>query len=444
MQVVSFDGSTTIEEFQTTLAQELGTRDANNGFCLFSDDPIEKDLEHYLEPLAKLCDVISKWETALREKGSGKFENSRVIQLSYKNRLYWKHTIKCETDKERLLLCYQTNAQIVQGRFPLSRELALELASLMSQIDMGDYTHEKSRDVGLKALDKFYPYRYRDALGADQLKDVQELLISKWTLLKGRSTLDCVRIYLTCCRKWPYFGACLFQAKPRQSEPHATTGTPVAWLAVAEDALNVLELSTMAPVARYPYSTVMTFGGCQDDFMLVVSHDDGTLAGGCEQKLLFAMSKPKILEITLLIADYMNALGHTVPGTPQMNSLTRNGSHRSLRTSQRPGVGVGGGIGGVVGLTAVGAAGSITGFSTNATTTAHNTLNSHATHTLNSTHSHTLSSSHHAGGAGGVGTGGGSHQGTLNSQSGGHHQHHHHHPHQPDILKSTPDHQRIK
>ncbi|XP_037726728.1 uncharacterized protein CG43867 isoform X4 [Drosophila subpulchrella] len=420
-QVVSFDGSTTIEEFQATLAHELGTRDASNGFCLFSDDPIEKDLEHYLEPLAKLCDVISKWETALREKGSGKFENSRVIQLSYKNRLYWKHTIKCETDKERLLLCYQTNSQIVQGRFPLSRELALELSSLMSQIDMGDYSLEKSRDVGvgLKGLDKFYPYRYRDALGAEQLKDVQELLVSKWMLLKGRSTLDCVRIYLTCCRKWPYFGACLFQAKPRQSPESnsATATTPVAWLAVAEDALNVLELSTMAPVARYPYSSVMTFGGCQDDFMVVVSHDDG---GGCEQKLLFAMSKPKILEITLLIADYMNALGHTVPGTPQMNSLTRNGSHRSLRASQRPALAGGSAV--------------ATGFSTNATTTAHNTLNSHATHTLNSNHSHTLSSSHHAGG--------GSQPGTLSS---GHHQHHHHQQHhQPDILKSTPDHQRVK
>ncbi|KAH8339574.1 hypothetical protein KR074_011811 [Drosophila pseudoananassae] len=434
-QVVSFDGSTTIEEFQATLAHELGTRDATNGFCLFSDDPIEKDLEHYLEPLAKLCDVISKWETALREKGSGKFENSRVIQLSYKNRLYWKHTIKCETDKERLLLCYQTNAQIVQGRFPLSRELALELASLMSQIDMGDYSLEKSRDVGvgLKGLDKFYPYRYRDALGAEQLKDVQELLVSKWMLLKGRSTLDCVRIYLTCCRKWPYFGACLFQAKPRQNETSSAGSSPVAWLAVAEDALNVLELSTMAPVARYPYSSVMTFGGCQDDFMLVVSHDDG---GGCEQKLLFAMSKPKILEITLLIADYMNALGHTVPGTPQMNSLTRNGSHRSLRTSQRPTT-AGGGSGATV------AGGVGTGFSTNATTTAHNTLNSHATHTLNSNHSHTLSSSHHAGGGGG-----GSQPGTLSS--GHHHPHHlHHHQqqqqhHQPDILKSTPDHQRIK
>ncbi|XP_036339230.1 uncharacterized protein CG43867 isoform X4 [Rhagoletis pomonella] len=435
-QVVSFDGSTTIEEFQTTLAQEIGTRDATNGFCLFSDDPIEKDLEHYLDPLAKLCDVISKWETALREKGSGKFENTRVIQLTYKNRLYWRHTVKFETDKERLLFCYQTNSQIVQGRFPLSRDLALELASLMSQIDMGDYSHEKSRgtgsNVGLKALDKFYPYRYRDALSAEQLKEVQELLISKWMLLKGRSTLDCVRIYLTCCRKWPYFGASLFQAKPRHSDQ------AMAWLAISEDALNVLELSSMTPIARYPYTSVMTFGGCQDDFMLVVSSEDTLAAcGQQEQKLIFAMSKPKILEITLLIADYMNALGHTVPGTPQMNTLTRNGSHRSLRTRPAGGTGTGTATGTGTG-TGLGGCGTTTaGMSTNATTTAHNTLNSHATHTLNSTHSHTLSSSHYSGGATHT-LGGGSHQGTMSSSHG------HGHHHQPDILKSTPDHQRIK
>jgi hypothetical protein len=38
------------------------------------------------------------------------------------------------------------------------------------------------------------------------------------------------------------------------------------------------------------------------------------------------------LEVTLLIADYMNALGQVVPGTPQTSSLTRHGSHRSQRS----------------------------------------------------------------------------------------------------------------
>lgn len=400
-QVVSFDGSTTIEEFHCTLANEIGCRDANNGFTLFSDDPIERDLEHYLDPEAKLCDVISKWETALREKGSGKFENSKVIQLTYKNRLYWKNSTKIETEKERLLLCYQTNHQIVQGRFPLSRELALELASLMAQIDMGDYNAgtdtAKNRNsstlqsnttttssTSLQALDKFYPYRYRDALAGVALKELHESLASKWQLLRGRSTLDCVRICLTCCRKWPFFGATLFQAKPRNTEQ------AMAWLAVSEDAISVLELASMMPISRYPYGSVVTFGGCQDDFMLVVIAntgsvgDDGLTTNG-EQKLLFAMSKPKILEITLLIADYMNILGHTVPGTPQMNTLTRNGSYRSRSKH-----------------------GTIN--NSNACT---NTLNSFASHTLNSQHSHMTGITNQAG----------------NSAQDS-----------PDILKSTPDH----
>jgi len=167
-------------------------------------------------------------------------------------------------------------------------------------------------------------------------------------------------------------------------------------LAVSEDSLNVLELSTMAQLARYPYSSVMTFGGCQDDFMVVVGSED-TLAPHSDQKLLFAMSKPKILEITLLIADYMNALGHTCPGTPQMNTLTRNGSHRSIRS--RPLA------------------------TSTACTTAHSTINSH----LHASHTHTLNSSH---GTGSLGSG-------SNSSTNASHQ-------QPDILKSTPDHQRMK
>ncbi|XP_070524323.1 uncharacterized protein CG43867 isoform X2 [Cardiocondyla obscurior] len=338
-QVVSFDGSTTIEEFLNTLNQEIGCRDVHqSGFTLFSDDPIEKDLEHFIDPEAKLCDIISKWETALREKGSGKFENTRVIQLTYKSRCYWRQAAKMETDKERLLLCYQVNQQVVQGKFPLNRELAFELASLMAQIDFGEYNNDKARGSGpgsnphhlvLQALDKFYPIRYRANITADQLRELQEKLQEKWIALKGRSVLDCVRIYLTCTRKWPFFGATLYQAKLKQTEP------VTVWIAVSEDSVTLLELQTMAVMCRFNYANIVTFGGCLDDFMLVACPDEGA----AEQKLLFALSKPKILEITLLIADYMNALGHALPGTPQMNTLTRNGSHRSIKSTLRPATG---------------------------------------------------------------------------------------------------------
>ena len=70
----------------------------------------------------------------MREKGMGKFENKRVIRFVYKNRLFWRKHVPSEGDRERLLLCYQVIQQIVQGKFPLNKELALELAALMAQV----------------------------------------------------------------------------------------------------------------------------------------------------------------------------------------------------------------------------------------------------------------------------------------------------------------------
>jgi hypothetical protein len=70
----------------------------------------------------------------LREKGSGKFETRRAVTLSFKLRIYRRSGILQETDKEKLLLCYQTNRAILAARFPLTRELALELAALMAQV----------------------------------------------------------------------------------------------------------------------------------------------------------------------------------------------------------------------------------------------------------------------------------------------------------------------
>lgn len=83
-----------------------------------------------------MCDVISRWETALREKGMGKFENKRVIRFVYQNRLFWRKHVAGEVERERLLFTYQVSKQIVQGRFPLNKELAFELTALMAQVNI--------------------------------------------------------------------------------------------------------------------------------------------------------------------------------------------------------------------------------------------------------------------------------------------------------------------
>jgi hypothetical protein len=48
----------------------------------------------------------------------------------------------------------------------------------------------------------------------------------------------------------------------------------------------------MQSVARVPYSAVVTFGGCQDDLMVVVNNCD--IQGPGTQKMLFSLPKPKV------------------------------------------------------------------------------------------------------------------------------------------------------
>uniref|UniRef100_A0AAR2JWM5 Pleckstrin homology, MyTH4 and FERM domain containing H1 n=1 Tax=Pygocentrus nattereri TaxID=42514 RepID=A0AAR2JWM5_PYGNA len=327
-QVVGFDGSTTVEEFVNTLNQRAGMRKPQlSGFALFTDDPSGKDLEHCLQPAAKICDVISKWEQALKELQPGKYEGTRIVRLTYKSRLWFRAQAKGETERERLLLAYQVNEEVHQGHFPVNKELALEVAALMAQVEHGDLDRttaspsgspqSKIQQILLQVLERFYPKRYKQDYSMEQLRELAERLAAKWSVLRGCTAAECVRIYLTVARKWPLFGAKLFSAKP--VPPSALQQTQV-WLAVSEDGLSVLDYS-MHLLVTYPYQSVITFGGCKEDFMVVVSQTkDQALGKRTVDKLVFAMAKPKILELTLLMASYIN---YWTSGLPAAGNQTQ-------------------------------------------------------------------------------------------------------------------------
>uniref|UniRef100_A0A8C5F055 Pleckstrin homology, MyTH4 and FERM domain containing H1 n=1 Tax=Gopherus evgoodei TaxID=1825980 RepID=A0A8C5F055_9SAUR len=313
-QVVGFDGSSTVDEFLQRLNQETGMRKpSHTGFSLFTDDPSGRDLEHCLQGNVKICDVISKWEQALKELHPGKYEGStRIVKLTYKNRLYFRNQAKGETDKERLLLAFQVSSEIANGRFPVNKELALEMVALIAQVEYGDLDRPVSSSPGgtpqskmqhllQQILDKFYPKRYKQNITPERLADK---LATKWMVLQGCSPLECIRIYLTVARKWPLFGAKVFAAKPVLPSP--LEDCPV-WIAVNEDGISILDYTTMHLKLSYAYPSVLTFGGCRDDFMIVVSQGKDRSSGkNSTEKLLFTMAAPKIVEVTLLIASYIN------------------------------------------------------------------------------------------------------------------------------------------
>ncbi|XP_004839422.1 pleckstrin homology domain-containing family H member 2 isoform X5 [Heterocephalus glaber] len=313
-QVVGFDASTTVEEFLNTLNQDTGMRKpALSGFALFTDDPSGRDLEHCLQGNIKICDIISKWEQASKEQQPGKCEGTRTVRLTYKSRLYFSMQTYGETDREKLLLMYQTNEQIINGLFPLNKDLALEMAALLAQVEIGDFERPFSTPAGhvtnqckanqtlKQVIEKFYPKSYRDSCTEEQLRQLYQRLSTRWMALRGRSAADCVRIYLTVARKWPFFGAKLFFAKPITP---LSLGNTVIWLAINENGLSILEFNSMRLLVSYAHRSLTTFGGYQDDFMVVINNSHSK--DKPTEKLLFTMAKPKILEITLLIASYIN------------------------------------------------------------------------------------------------------------------------------------------
>ncbi|XP_077885413.1 pleckstrin homology domain-containing family H member 2 isoform X4 [Ictidomys tridecemlineatus] len=254
-QVVGFDASTTVEEFLNTLNQDTGMRKPlQSGFALFTDDPSGRDLEHCLQGNIKICDIISKWEQASKEQQPGKCEGTRTVRLTYKNRLYFSMQARGETDREKLLLMYQTNDQIVNGLFPVSKDLALEMAALLAQVEIGDFERPFSTPAGQvtnqckanqtlkQVIEKFYPKGYRDGCSEEQLRQLYQRLSTRWMALRGHNAADCVRIYLTVARKWPFFGAKLFLAKPITP---SSLGNAFMWLAIHENGLSILEYNSM-------------------------------------------------------------------------------------------------------------------------------------------------------------------------------------------------------
>ena len=64
-----------------------------------------------------------------------------------------------------------------------------------------------------EALEKFFPSRYLVGASSEVLRGFEACVTEKWASLRGKSPIDCVRIFLTCTRKWQYFGARMFEVQ---------------------------------------------------------------------------------------------------------------------------------------------------------------------------------------------------------------------------------------
>ncbi|XP_028409734.1 pleckstrin homology domain-containing family H member 2-like [Dendronephthya gigantea] len=327
-----FDAATTVQELIDAINSEIGLRSIDqSGYALYTDNPVGP-VQHCLQTSVKVCDVISKWEKTMQSLHQGRHETNRVIRLSYKNRLYFKSLSKNETPTERYFLVYQTFNDTVNGRFPISKDRCIRMTALMAQMEFGDRVAQGNQgdDTISMIQERFYPRKIKEPMTSEQRRQLRNRFLDAWQSLMGKTKQECITLYLCMAKNWPTFGAKLFKAKQRRivsrKRDSASENLEDVWLAVQEECISILDSTKMNPVFKYNYRSVVTFGGWKEDFMLVVNKTTPKRSGQSElgtERLLFVMPRGKILEITLLIASYINAIVRQQGLTFDVTSTTK-------------------------------------------------------------------------------------------------------------------------
>lgn len=203
--VVGADGSTTVEEFMTTMGRQINIRNSSlSDFYLFADDPADSKEVHILEPQRKIFDIVGWWEQSLRRHNSGRYQSTRVIKLLCKKRLILKAEIG-ETAQERLMIVHQANQEIVGMKVPICESLNFELAAIMSQLSFGNYDDTIDKKLFKSCADKIWTTYLRQTNYGEELESYRdsatEQVLRRWQSITGRSVQECVRVYLNCIRR---------------------------------------------------------------------------------------------------------------------------------------------------------------------------------------------------------------------------------------------------
>jgi len=324
-QIFSFDGSTTVFEFTTRINEELGLRNnTESGFALFTDNPVAP-IEHCLQPDLKICDVISKWEQACQHLKTGRFERSNAIKLTYKCRLFFKSLSRNQTEKEKFLHVYMINESLRLGHLlPKASDIS-KLTALLAQLEFGDYVdHFKQLE---DVMQKIYP-NYTHIESASIKRKVFKSVADFWSSLKGRTLKECVATYISIATTFKFYGCKMFKAQEKLQASEKVVEDSNVWISVDEDKLELLS-NDMQVRLSYEWRQVVTFGGYKEDFMVVVQPDENN----CEitKRYLFAMPQGRVLEVTFLIASYINAVVKRLNGFTTNDSQLPMGSTDGLK-----------------------------------------------------------------------------------------------------------------
>ena len=280
-------------------------------FALFelSKSGVREDEERHIHPTERVLDLVSNWarmesHALLRSKRNAKKEK-HVEEFSFMYKVLCYFNIP-EGDKMATELMFtQAVHDIVDSRYPCSKQDSLTLAALQLQEEYGNNpaTAEEPCLYMKGAIGKYLSQQLINDADNDEAELEGEVL-ALYDKLSGYSKHEARMSYLDYIQAWKIYGAAYFYAKPVKT---ASLPEEVV-VAINRRGILIVDPQTKDFLEELPYTQINRWGHSTNKLVVVSNLDgeDGQVSGG-EKHWSFQTDSGK--EITTLVSAYVSKTG---------------------------------------------------------------------------------------------------------------------------------------
>ncbi|KAI9102028.1 P-loop containing nucleoside triphosphate hydrolase protein [Phlyctochytrium arcticum] len=237
----------------------------------------------------KLTDALFRWERVAKEQNS-----QERVRFVFKKRIFLNPSEPCKSEAEETLVRAQGLADLAAGRFPATRDEAINMASLAVQAHFGDVNYDAP--VNYQQLCAVHiPYHYRQP-------GIEKQLEEKHMEFLGMSAVQASQEISNLLRSWPYYGCTIFEVGQNYSKDIPSA----CWLAISPSALHIFARHAKAPIISHPFEDVVSFSPSYTSLLLIT----GSQTAGSK----YVFSTPQAAELAALIREYINlSKGNATP-----------------------------------------------------------------------------------------------------------------------------------
>ena len=286
---VNVESYTSIKEVKEKVINNLFLDEQNSmNYCLYEIcTKATGTEERFLDDSERVCDIISVWKSEM-DKDSKKNIDS-FFGFYFRILIY---TPFGKDDADTLARVYYQNAyDVVAGRFPLSVEKIITLASLSLFVDYLDDDIRAKTDLE-ENLDN---YINKNKIALQPKNDWVNNIMTKFSQYKGVSRIDAQWNFLEELKTIHTYQTTQFDAKYNQKKSSVNEDNiPVnCIIALRPDGICILD-EELSQVVFYEYESIKNWGISKDQFILCMPTDSNMVKRVC-----FLTSQTKVIQTVI-------------------------------------------------------------------------------------------------------------------------------------------------